>query len=173
MIKYNDNELLYLAQENDDLAKEVLIDKYKALILSNISKLNLGQDEKDEFFQEGLISLVSAIDTYDEKYYFSFNGYFQLILKRKFIDLLKAKNKKNRIVYLENLDEYIVDTNRYSDKQMLKEDELKLSELETEIYLLRFINEFKPKEIAIKLNLNIKQVYDAIDRIRKKARKKY
>ena len=58
-------------------------------------------------------------------------------------------------------------------KQMLKEDELKLSELETEIYMLRFINEFKPKEIAIKLNLNIKQVYDAIDRIRKKARKKY
>lgn len=173
MEKYNDNELLYLVQENDDFAKEILIGKYKPLIINKIEKLHLEKDEIEEFYQEGLICLVKAINSYDEKYYFSFNGYFQLILKRKFIDLLKLKKKKDKIVYINNLDEYVIEKRYENDLNTINEEDLELSNFEKQVYLLRFITCLKPKDIAINLDANIKQVYDALDRIRKKARKKY
>lgn len=43
---------------------------------------------------------------------------------------------------------------------------------EQKIYELKFIKKETPREIAKELDCEVKKIYDAIDRIRKKARKK-
>ena len=169
--KYNDNELLYLIYENDDLATELLIDKYKPLILSSISKLNLTKEEKEEFYAEGLIYLVKAIHSYNERFFMSFNSYFTLILKRRFIKKKKKKSHKTKIVYLDNIEEFIVDNSNKLENQILREDKILLSAFERRIYELKFINNETPRKIAKELNCEVKKIYDAIDRIRKKLRK--
>ncbi len=171
MEKANDNELLYLILENDDDARDYLMKKYEPLILANIKKLAIGKDEADDFFQEGLIALNKAITTYNSNYYQSFNRYFSIILKRRFIDLLRKKKHSNKIAYINDLEDYIVDTINYDLPKTINEEDLKLSSFEQIIFTKRFIEQVKPKMIATELNCNIKQVYDAIDRIRKKARK--
>ena len=102
---------MYLIYDNDDLAREILINKYKPFILSKISKINLLPDEREEFYAEGLICLIKAINSYNDKFFLSFNSYFALILKRKFIDLLRKKNKKERIIYMDNIEEKLVKNN--------------------------------------------------------------
>lgn len=172
MEKYNDNELLYLIEEHDEIAREMLFNKYLPLIKSKVNKIGLNGTEKEEFIQEGLIMLSKAINTYNEKFYFSFNQYFNLLLTRRFIDLIRKKKKTDRIVYIENIDDYFVEN---SSNNLLIEENLKLdlSKFEKIVFENRFINGKKPHEIASELSVKVKQVYDAIDRIKKKSRKKY
>ena len=117
---------MYLIYDNDDLAREILINKYKPFILSKISKINLLPDEREEFYAEGLICLIKAINSYNDKFFLSFNSYFALILKRKFIDLLRKKNKKERIIYMDNIEEFIVDASNNVENKILNEVELLL-----------------------------------------------
>ena len=164
--------MLYLIYDNDDLAREILINKYKPLILSKMNKMNLLPDEKEEFYAEGLICLIKAINSYNDKFFLSFNSYFTLILKRKIIDLLRKKTKKERIVYMDNIEEFIVDVSNHVENKILNEEMLHLSLFEQKIYELKFIKKETPREIAKELDCEVKKIYDAIDRIRKKARKK-
>lgn len=99
MIQYNDNELLYLINECSEEAYSILNQKYKPLILSKIKKYNLRKHEAEEYYSEALICFHKAIKTYDDKYFISFNRYFDMILSRKFIDLNKKKTegRKNNL----------------------------------------------------------------------------
>ena len=56
--------------------------------------------------------------------------------------------------------------------KILNEETLHLSLFEQKIYELKFIKKETPREIAKELDCEVKKIYDAIDRIRKKARKK-
>ena len=89
MYKYNDNELLYLIAENDDDAKNILINKYKPLIYKYAKKISKNLNEIDDYIQEGLLCVIKAINTFKDNYPFSFNNYLNILLKRKFIDLAK------------------------------------------------------------------------------------
>lgn len=170
MYQYNDNELLYLINEHSEEAYSILNEKYKPLILSKIKNYNLLNKEKEDYYSEGIICLNKAIKTYNGNYYISFNKYLDLILKRKFIDLNKKKQKQERIIYLDTIDEYLIDEQK---NELINEINLNLSLLEEKVYQMKFINELKPREISKILNCNVKQIYDTIDRIRRKARKKY
>ena len=108
MYKYNDNELLYLIAENDDDAKDILINKYKPLVCKYAKKISKNENEIDDYMQEGMLCLMKAINSFKDNYPYSFNSYFTILLKRKFIDL--AKKKSNDIVsYHEFLEEYVID----------------------------------------------------------------
>jgi RNA polymerase sporulation-specific sigma factor len=172
--KYNDNELLYLIKENDDDAKVILIGKYKPLILKYVMKITKDVDEYDDYMQEGLLCLMKAVNTYNDVYPQSFNNYFHLLLKRKFIDLTKKRNSNETITYLEDLEEYVVDCHSISSEEyncFLEENNIKLSKFELLIYQYRYIENLKPAKIADITKKNIKQVYDAINRIKIKTNK--
>lgn len=169
MYRYNDNELLYLINDHSEEAYDILNNKYRPLILSKIKQYNLLKKEAEEYYSEGIICINKAIRTYDSSYYLSFNKYLDLILNRKFIDLNKKRQKNQRIVYLDTIDEYLINT---QNEMFINEIDLNLSTFEEKIYQMRFINEQKPREIAKILDCNIKRIYDTIDRIRRKARKK-
>ena len=67
----NDNELVYLCNENNEEATNILIDKYKSSILSilreYLKEYNVVGIEVADLYQEGLIGLIHAIDSFDEK----------------------------------------------------------------------------------------------------------
>lgn len=173
MYKYNDNELLYLISENDDDAKELLIKKYQPLILKYIKSSNLSGEEVSDFYQECMLALIKAINTYNEMYHFSFNSYFNLILKRKIIYLNKKRIKENTLSYQEDLEEYVMDA--YSIKEeneiMIEENSNILSKFEMSVYQYKYIEGLKPTEIAILMNKKTKQIYDALNRIKQKISK--
>ena len=173
MYKYNDNELLYLIAENDDDAKDILINKYKPLIYKYAKKSSKDINEFDDYVQEGLLCLMKAINTYKENYPYSFNSYLNIVLKRKFIDISKKKNN-NIITYHDSLEEYVIDYASVVDekrKSFIEENDLKLSDLELLVYQYKFIENIKPSKIAEITKKDIKQIYDAINRIKGKINK--
>lgn len=170
MYKYNDNELLYLIAENDDDAKDILINKYKPLVYKYAKKISKNENEIDDYMQEGMLCLMKAINSFNDNYPYSFNSYFTILLKRKFIDLAKKKNN-DIISYHEFLEEYVIDYSSIingSENSFIEENNLKLSNFELTVYQYKFIEGFKPSKIAEITKKDIKQIYDAINRIKLK-----
>ena len=91
--QYNDYELLYMVEEDSPEAMEILINKYTPLIYARISKFHIKETYVDDYYQEGLIILFQATKKYNAESPMSFTNFFDLMLQRKIIDLLR-KNKR-------------------------------------------------------------------------------
>ena len=172
--KYNDNELLYLMREGSIEAEEIIYKKYIFLIHKRISTFKIQKRYRDDFFQEGLMCLNVAINTYCDMYKKSFNKFFDLILQRKFIALLKKDQEyfygvvliedyenlnnqleENESLYYEN----DIDHKRIQEyKEELEEQNLSLREK-----ILVLTNKgLKPAQISELLDCKIKKVYNEI-----------
>lgn len=166
--------MLYLISEKDDLSKDILIEKYKPLILSTINKMNLDKNEKEDYYQEGLLCLIKAINTYNDNFKFSFNSYFSLILKRRFIDLLRKKQRSKSIIFSDIIDEFVIDSSTMVEEKTdysLNYKTKKLSPFEQTVYHMKYAEGLKPGKIAVKLNVEVKTIYDALSRIKRKISK--
>jgi RNA polymerase sporulation-specific sigma factor len=85
----NDYELVYLFKtQKDSIAFDFLFQKYRKFIWKNIHMLNIDQKEHDDFFQEGILMLHKAVQTFDESKNKTFTRYFELILKRHYYQLI-------------------------------------------------------------------------------------
>lgn len=181
--KYNDYELLYLISEGSEEAEEILYNKYSFLINKRINAFRIKKRYRDDFFQEGLMCLNNAINSYCDLYNKTFTKFFDLILQRRFIYLLKRdyvyfycvtlyendaclnmhleekydfyyEEEKNKIRFLEEIEEI-----RDDDKD-IKE---KIESL--------FLKKLKPREIASILNCETKKVYNTLYAIKNNTKK--
>lgn len=168
MYQYNDYELLYLISENCEIALDIMFQKYIPLIKSRMRSFHIKEWNKEDFFQEGLISLYKAISTFREDKNKTFTKYFDLILQRKFIQILRKESNNFYNVDYIGAGEYLCEPvlcfeDNLSDVMskcsfsLFEEDVLKNIRLGA-----------KSKEIALILGCKPKQVYDATDRIKKK-----
>lgn len=162
----NDNELLYLIQEDNEEALELMFQKYEPLIRGKIKKFQIDEIFLEDYFQEGRIMLLKAIKLYDTSSQKTFNKYFDLILTNRFITLLRKNKKHSSVTYV--LEEEIEDQYQRSIEALEDVDfsNLKLSNLEKEIYKLRFLRNHKVSYICQTLNINEKTVYNTIQRIK-------
>lgn len=168
MLNYNDNELLYLIREKEDAALEIMFSKYTPLIKARISKFRIKKDF-DDFFQEGLIALNVAISRYIDLYNKTFNKYFDLILQRKFIQILKKEtNNFYNVVYFEELNFLHEEAEKYVSPRKYQIG--MLSDFEKNIFSSYANENLKAGEIAQKLNIDVRRVYNALNRIKKKIR---
>ncbi|MDD2259005.1 MAG: hypothetical protein WC278_01955 [Bacilli bacterium] len=168
MYNYNDNELLYLIREKHDDALDIMFLKYSPLIKTRISKFRIQKDYED-FYQEGLIALNIAISRYIDLYDKTFNKYFDLILQRKFIQILKKEtNNFYNVVYFDELNFIHEEKEKYTSNKTYQIG--MLSDFEKHIF--KFYSEYNLKagEIANKLNIDVRRVYNALNRIKKKIR---
>ena len=168
MYNYNDNELLYLIREKHDDALDIMFLKYSPLIKTRISKFRIQKDYED-FYQEGLIALNIAISRYIDLYDKTFNKYFDLILQRKFIQILKKEtNNFYNVVYFDELNFIHEEKEKYTSNKKYQIG--MLSDFEKHIF--KFYSEYNLKagEIANKLNIDVRRVYNALNRIKKKIR---
>ena len=189
----NDNELVYLCNENNEDAAYILVDKYKNCILSTLKEYlkdyNIIGLEVADLYQEGLIGLMRAINTFDEKRDVTFYTYANACIKSNLISAIRQTFRmKNRILNNSySLDKLIEDTNSSfyelfkdeksnPDKLISYEEEKndlistiksKLSKSEKAIFELR-LRGLSNKEISELIDKDKKYVENAMFRINKK-----
>ena len=93
MFKINDYEIIYLIKDHFHKdAFAFMLKKYEKFIWKNIHALYLDEDNKYDFYQESVIMLYKAIQTFNERYNKTITRYFELILKRRLYALKKEIN---------------------------------------------------------------------------------
>ena len=171
--KYNDYELLYLIDIGNEDALETLVWKYGYLIKSKINKMNIPQVLRDDFYQEGCITLLKSAKIYDQNSKVYFTYFFDLILTRRFINLLRENKTMMVCEYRDTFDDV-------SDNMILKEDdyfnldclEFNFTEFENLVYQKIFVENKKIMDIAKELNTSSKCISNGKQRIIKKMRRK-
>lgn len=182
----NDYELIYLAQENDEIAQEYLITKYKYLINLIVSK-NIGiikrlKLDREDIYNVGLLALIEAIKSYNsEDSTFSF--FATVIINRNIVSFLKAQGRQKNLILsnaisldenqlniystLFNPDDIVSFEEDY--QELVKKIYQELTDLEKTIYNL--LTEYTIPEISKILNMEIKKIHNTIGRIRDKTQK--
>ena len=187
----NDYELLFMIRENDEVAEEVLLNKYYYLIRLIINKYRriayiIGIDNKD-LMQEALIAFYSAINSYNDLYNTSFNTYLSVCIENKLNNFIRLSNtyKERMINNAISLDDDIKEINYLIDKRSdpllkIREREdyntlinnIKKSLTKRSIKILdMYIKGMDYNDIAKELNLSYKNVANTLFRIREKLKR--
>ena len=193
--KINDYEILFLVNEKNENAEEILIKKYKNLINKYIEEyktiaLQNGLEECD-LYQEGLLGLTNAIKTFDQSKEASFFTYANICIKTKIQTAIRNSSSKknialNQSVSLDNLInsetanyyDIICDSKNDISERLLKQEEQQqlfnkveecLTPFEKQVLKLK-TNSYSNDEIATKLQKDKRSIENAINRIRNKYR---
>lgn len=182
----NDYEILYLIGE-DDQYREALFDKYKPVLCDICSKfypsLKKCGMEFDDLYQEALIALNKAIDSYDGRSAL-FYSYAYVCINRHLSTFYRyaTTEKKNVLNYAFSMNQFIGENTltyfdivsdknaKYNSVEInldLIEFKNMLSDNESRIFELRW-NGFSYREISILLDMNVKNVDYYIQKIKKK-----
>ncbi len=194
----NDYELISYINEHDEEANNLIIKKYEPLIINIATRMikscpYLGLELSD-LIQEGMIGLNHAIGYFNEQKDITFYTYAKTCIERRLISViasakrLKHKNL-NESVSFDTEDDGTIDAllkddaadpekiiiSKEQTTELINNIKNKLTDLEKEVFDL-LIMYFNYKEIAVILEKEPKQIDNAIQRIKAKARdelKKY
>lgn len=198
--KYNkmtdENLLQEITQNQNNIALDCLIDRYKDMVGMKANKFFMVGSEKDDMLQEGYIGLYKAVKSYNQEKQNSFKTFAGLCIERQMITAVKNSNRQKHIplnsslslnsgAYDENDD---IEVMEILDTRKTGEDPLdiitqkeyftviekaiddSLSDFEKKV-LVHYKNGESYAEIAEILQSKVKSVDTAIQRIRKKAMK--
>ncbi len=189
----NDYEVMYLVEENDDDAKDLLYQKYKPLILS--IALEYRQEAKecglemDDLIQEGYVGLYNASKNYNSKISTLFYTYAMISIKSKIINCLKGKNALRHRILNQSISLYhpipntdqctlmdlIEDKNALLPHFLVEENDTK-QRVKNYLFSLDFphslifelkCNGFNPSDISQLLDLPLKKVSNILFSLRK------
>lgn len=189
----SDEEIITLIKSDNKEALDYLLNKYKELVYMKVSKYFIIGAEKDDIFQEGMIGLYKAIQSFKEDKHNQFKTFANMCIERQLITAIKTSNRQKHMP----LNSYLsLNTSAYDDeddKTLLDvlnnktvEDPLEtitkkeyykrvedtidksLSDFEKQV-LKKFIKGDSYVKIAEELSSPVKSVDNAIQRIRKKA----
>lgn len=169
--KYNDYELLYLIRANVEEAREVLFWKYSFLIKSRIHRLGVPRLYWDDYYQEGCLMLHRAIKIYDEDSKMSFTKFFELLLKRRIITLLRKDLKEIEVEKIDDFDEYPCYTVDHHAEALLESCECGLTDMEKIAYDRVIMHNEKIDNVAKELGISSKSLSNAKQRALKKIKK--
>ncbi|MBR2860653.1 MAG: RNA polymerase sporulation sigma factor SigH [Clostridia bacterium] len=189
-INVSDEKLAILAQMGDKRAAELLLDKYKPLVIAKSRRFYMAGASTEDVIQEGMIGLYRAIMSFSLEKNDSFGAFASMCIKRRIISALKSAVRKKNIPLntyislnkpvkddddttlgdvLENSDTnpemlFISKEKRRSTQMRLEKS---LSPLEKKI-LIEYLQEKSYDEIAQSFGITRKSVDNAMQRIRGK-----
>lgn len=192
----DDYELIYLIEESNEQALNILYDKYKPIIDLKAKKyLKYGKKiglEYQDLFQEGMLGLSEAINSFKDDKKAQFKTFANLCIERQIFSLLKKASRKKHALLNDSmsLDESINENEntlldiffeegtdpsemvefKENKRELFKKIYQVLTPLEREVFDLK-TNNFDYKEISQLLNKSYKSIDSAIQRIRLKVRK--
>lgn len=184
----NDYEQLYLISENDDIAKELMFNKYRPIILSiankHYTKLINRRIDLEDLVQEGYIGLFSAMNCFSEKANACFYTFCMICIDRQIRSYCrKYTSPKNEIINtsysidLHNDTKDLINIDEKDDELSIRNPEVYFSNNLLYEKLISFKNElpiqeslvfelrcngFKYKEIAKLLDISISRVDNCI-----------
>ena len=167
----NDNELLYLIKNHNEEALETMFKKYENFIYSKIIKYRFPINLKEDYLQEGRMVLLKAIETYREEYEKTFMRYFELLLQNRFNTLYKNNKRYHSSVILVESETVDIKDKETNQKDIIIVDTTSLTNMEKSIYECYFLENKTVQEITKMLNITSKQVYNSVQRIKKKIQK--
>lgn len=191
----SDEEIIKQINNNDEEALAYILEKYKDLVNTKVSKYFIIGAEKDDTIQEGMIGLFKAIKSFNPEKQSSFKSFANICIERQLITAIKTSNRQKHMplnsylslnisAYDNNEDDSVelMDTfnsNTIEDplETIMKQEQYtevenavnkSLSKFEKQV-LNRFLNGESYVKIAEKLDTPVKSIDNAIQRIRKKA----
>ena len=176
MIKYNDNELLYLHSWHSEEALNILIEKYSSFIRYKLHCFRIKSAQIEDFFQESLMTLYQAINSFNPDKNTSFYTYFEILLERRIMRLLSLNKKDmyNTIVVdpfaFDFPDPIDYEQNYYQYELLQKVKGMKMNQLKQSIFNEIFIENKKINDFAKEHHIDNKDVYNQVYLLRKKLR---
>jgi RNA polymerase sporulation-specific sigma factor len=168
----NDYELLYLIGERNDDALALMVQKYQPLIISKLFHFNIRPSERDDYMQEGNMMLLHAIKVFDPTFQKTFTRFFELILTRKFINLMTPSHKQ--MIYLsEELMEHLKveeETRWRLFPHHLTIAKASLKPLEFDVFVEHYQHGYSIEQIAYNQKQSVKKIYNTLYQIKIKLR---
>lgn len=190
--KYEEEELICLANQGDSIAEEIIINKYKKLVKVKARSYFLIGADTEDIIQEGMIGLYKAVRNYQLKKISSFKAFAELCITRQIITAIKSATRQkhiplnsyislNRPIFNEDSDRTlldIVDSLNTNDPQdlFLNNEKLEslrkrinkiLSDLERDV-LEAYLEAKSYQEISQQLGRHVKSIDNALQRIKRK-----
>lgn len=187
-----DEDLVDRARNNDEVAMELLIRRYKDVIKLKSQLYYMEGSDADDVMQEGMIGLFKAIRSYDREKEASFKTYADLCITRQIFSAIKqaTRLKNSPLNNSVSIDSSMGDAEGEStfaelfsassedepeSALILKEKMRKLedpelnffSEMESQV-LYEYLQGRDCDEIGKSLNKSAKSIDNALQRIRKK-----
>lgn len=167
---FGPSETVLLAQKGDEEAIAVLFTEYRPMLLRAVSASVAGLADvgysREDLMQEAGVAFSSAIATYDGGRGVTFGAYARRCVRNRLISVSRTANKvrKARAVQAES-------TRMSADVPAIDVEALRsrLTPLEGEV-LSHLLGGYKPGEIALRLGRPVKSVYNAVCRIKAKAK---
>lgn len=189
-----DEQIISQIKEGDEQALSFLLEKYKDLVRSKVGKYFIIGAEKEDIVQEGMIGLYKAVKGFDNSKQNTFKTFANLCIERQLISAIKSSNRQKHMPlnsYLslntsaydndedgaELIETFEVDTIEDPLETIMKKEYFNeiqntmhksLSKFEEKV-LDRYIQGDSYEIIAKRLEIPVKSVDNAIQRIRKKA----
>lgn len=172
-MKYNDNELIYYIKEGNQDDAQILYDKYSPYMKTLVSKTiktckNTGLEECD-LYQEGMIGLMNAIDTFDEYKENKFFTYAKACIEKRIASTIIASSRNKHKIMNESV--LIDDTNIPLFQTKSSYDMLMEVENENEILnkIRNNITDFEDQVLQLKLGgLSNSEICNILDITTKK-----
>lgn len=190
--KLSDEELVELSASGDRRATEVILTRYKNLVLSRAKAYFLAGADHDDVVQEGMIGLFKAVRDFDVTKQASFCGFAEMCIKRQMITAVKASTRQKHMplnsyvslsepLYDDDSERALMDMLagresvdpeamflRREKAEMISADiQKKLSNLEKTVLSL-YIAGMNYQEIAVELKRQPKSIDNALQRIKRK-----
>lgn len=192
----NDYEVMYLVEEQDENAKNILFEKYQPVVVAIASQykkeaIRCGL-ELDDLIQEGFVGLYSAMQNYNSTINVKFYTYATISIRGKILNYLSSKNRYkyahlNQSISLSNmvssdsqfslwdvlenkeaLQPHLEVENRELEKQ-IHQFLLSLQSPQSFIFELK-LNGFGNSDISALLDLPLKYVANILFRLRRELR---
>lgn len=179
--KFSDIQLVEFINRGEYKYLQVLINRYMPYIISVASRYNAGGLDTEDFIQEGILAIFSAVKSYDSTKA-SFKTFVCLCINRAMSSALlrvagAAKHIPEDLIYpidevelsdMNNPESIFIEKESYDDLELTIKQEL--SDFEYQV-LCEFLIGKSYADIADSLNVTSKSVDNALRRIRSKIKK--
>lgn len=93
----SDEEIIKQINNNDEEALAYILEKYKDLVNTKVSKYFIIGAEKDDTIQEGMIGLFKAIKSFNPEKQSSFKSFANICIERQLITAIKTSNRQKHM----------------------------------------------------------------------------
>ncbi len=158
-----EQELLRRAKRRERDAEQRLLDRYRPLVEAKVRTFGLTGSDRDDLVQEGMVSLLGAIQRYDEQRSAGFAAFAEICVRRRLITVTQSERRSRAVPICKSVEAVPVTM----PQPGLSLAELHLTELERRV-ALAFGQGLTYQEISKDLNCGVKRVDNAMQRIRRK-----
>ncbi len=194
----DENQIIGLAQQGNDEAMDLMLEKYKSMVRALSRPLFLIDGDQDDLIQEGMIGLFKAVNGYNVNMGASFGTFARQCINRQMYSAIKISNRQKNIplnyyvsIYSRNedvdsetgkdfmVDKFLEATQQNPEDIIIDQENARmmrqhlysrLSDFERQVLDL-YLQGISYQEIAVQMNKTPKTVDNALQRIKRKLQK--